>query len=206
VITDGAEAMVEAARERAKEVGAANVELRAMEAEWIDLRAASVDAVLSRFGYMLLADPEAALRETRRVLRPGGRVALAAWDAAEHNPWLTRLGTVLVERGLADREPPGAPGPLAVGAPGRIEELLDAAGFDDVEVQPVALEFHAESLDEWWDHAVATSGRFSGIVAGLSPAEHYKVRDAVDAAYAEFVRPDGSLEIPGRALVAAASA
>jgi SAM-dependent methyltransferase len=198
--------MVAAARARAKEVGATNVELRTMEAEWIDLPAASVDAVLSRFGYMLLADPEAALRETRRVLRPGGRVALSAWDAAEHNPWLTRIGAVLIERGLVEREPPGSPGPLAFGAPGRIEELLDAAGFDDVEVQPLDLELHAGSVDEWWDHAVATSGRFSRVVAALSPAEHYKVRDAVDTAYAEFVRPDGSVAIPGRALVAAASA
>jgi SAM-dependent methyltransferase len=206
IITDGAEAMVAAARARAKEVGATNVELRTMEAEWIDLPAASVDAVLSRFGYMLLADPEAALRETRRVLRPGGRVALSAWDAAEHNPWLTRIGAVLIERGLVEREPPGTPGPLAFGAPGRIEELLDAAGFDDVEVQPLDLELRAGSVDEWWDHAVATSGRFSRVVAGLSPAEHYEVRDAVDAAYAEFARPDGSVAIPGRALVAAASA
>jgi SAM-dependent methyltransferase len=206
IITDGAEAMVELARARAKEVGATNVEIRPMEAEWIDLPAASVDAVLSRWGYMLLADPEAALRETRRVLRPGGRVALAAWDAAEHNPWLTRIGRVMVERGLIEQEPPGTPGPLAFGVPGRIEELLDAAGFDDVQVDALDLEFHAPSLDDWWDHAVQTSGRITRIVAGLSPAEHYALRDAVDAAYAEFVRSDGSLAVPARTLVAAASA
>ena len=58
-----------------------------LNAEWIDLPVASVDVVLCRWGYMLMADPAAALAETRRVLRPGGHVALAVWDAIEHNPW-----------------------------------------------------------------------------------------------------------------------
>jgi len=206
IITDNAEAMIEAAKARAEEVGATNVEIRPMEAEWIDLPTASVDAVLCRWGYMLLADPEAALRETRRVLRPGGRVALAAWAAPDANPWIAVMGRVMVERGLVEQLPADAPGPLAFGRPGRIEELLDVAGFDDIEVAPLDFAFHAASLDEWWEHSIAMSGSFSRVVGGLSPAEHYALRDAVDAAYAPYVRDDGSLEIPARALMAAASA
>ena len=206
IITDNAEAMIEAAKARAEEVGATNVEIRPMEAEWIDLPTASVDAVLCRWGYMLLADPETGLRETRRVLRPGGRVALAAWAGPDANPWFAAIGRVMVERGLIEQPPADAPGPLAFGRPGRIEELLDAAGFDDIEVAPLDFAFHAANLDEWWEHSIAMSGSFSRVVGGLSPAEHYALRDAVDAAYAPYVRDDGSLEIPARALMAAASA
>jgi SAM-dependent methyltransferase len=206
IITDNADAMIEVAQARAKEVGATNVEIRPMEAEWIDLPAASIDAVICRWGYMLLADPEAALRETRRVLRPGGRVALAAWAGPEDNPWIALMGRTMVERGLVEPEAPDTPGPLAFADPAFIEELLDAAGFEDVEIEPLDFAFHAPSLDEWWEHAIRTSGRFSRVVAGLSPADHYALRDAVDAAYEPYVRDDGSLEIPARALMAAASA
>ena len=63
--------MLDGARARAAELGLTNVEFQVWNAEWIDLPVASVDAVLCRWGYMLMADPLAAIIETRRVLRPG---------------------------------------------------------------------------------------------------------------------------------------
>jgi SAM-dependent methyltransferase len=206
LITDGTAGMVDAAREHAEEVGATNVELRTMQAEWIDLPTASVDGVLCRFGYMLLVDPEAALRETRRVLKPGGRVALAVWDELERNPWMGVIREALVTSGHAPAAVPQGPGPFALGAPGAVEELLDATGFEDVEVAPLDLDIDFPSLDAWWDYVMQTSMTTAEIVRGLAPAEHYRLRDLVDAGYAPYVRDDGSLHVPGRALVAAATA
>jgi SAM-dependent methyltransferase len=206
IITDGTEAMVAAARERAEEVGATNVELRTMQAEWIDLPTASVDGVLCRFGYMLLVDPEAALRETRRVLRPGGRVALAVWDEEARNPWMQVPRDALVESGLAEPPPPGTPGPMTLAAPGAVEELLATAGFDEIEVEPVDLTFAAPSLEAWWDHVLQTSPGMGEAARKATPADHYRLRDLVDAGYAPYVRDDGSVQIPARALAAAATA
>jgi SAM-dependent methyltransferase len=206
VITDAADAMVEAARAHAAELGAENVEVRAMQAEWIDVPAASVDAVLCRFGYMLLADPEAALRETRRVLKSGGRVALAVWDLPEHNPWATVFRAAAEGAGIASPPAPNQSGPFSLSTPGDLQEVLDTTGFDDVEIESIDLAFEAESLDAWWDFVTQTSPTAVEAVRGLAPAEHYKLRDAVDAGYAEFVRDDGSLLLPARALVAAATA
>lgn len=206
IVTDGAEAMVELARARAAELGIENVELRPMEAEWLDLPTASVDAVLSRWGYMLLVDPEAALREARRVLRPGGRIALAAWDVPERNPWITLVNGALRELELVGPPDPDEPGPFAFAPPGRLQELLEAAGFSDVVVEPIDVEFRADDLDAWWDHLLRQSTRLAEVVRALAPARHYALRDAFDAAYAPFASADGAVRIPGRALVAAGEA
>ena len=206
VITDGADAMVEAAKAHAEAVGADNVEVRQMEAEWLDVQTASFDAVLSRWGYMLLADPEAALREARRGLKPGGRIALAVWAPMQENPWIGVIQAQLLGRGLASPPEPGTPGMFALGAPGAVTELLAAAGFADAAVEPVDFTWNAESLDAWWDHTRTVSISLGNVLQKLTPAEHYELRDAVDAGYAPYVAQDGSVALPARALVASADA
>jgi SAM-dependent methyltransferase len=205
ILTDGAEAMVEVARARAEELGLSDlVEARAMELEWIDLPTASVDGVLCRWGYMLLADPEAALRETRRVLRPGGRVALAAWDRPEANPW--SMGRLLLDQGLVAAPDRDEPGPFALADPDRIRELLQDAGFDEIVLDAVDFAFTAPDADGWWEQQLDCSPTLGEAVRSLSPADHYRLRDAVDASLDRFGQPDGSVRIPARTLVAAASA
>jgi ubiquinone/menaquinone biosynthesis C-methylase UbiE len=91
--------MLDAARRRGAERGVHNVEYRVIDAERIELDDDSVDDVLCRFGYMLMDDPAAALAETRRVLRPGGRLALAVWGAPERDPWVAILALSVIQRG-----------------------------------------------------------------------------------------------------------
>jgi SAM-dependent methyltransferase len=177
-----------------------------MEAEWIDLPTASVDGVLSRWGYMLLADPETALRETRRVLRPGRSLVLAAWAAAQDNPWMSAIGMAMVEVGAAEPPQPGAPGPFAFADPARIEDLLSAAGFDDIEIEPVDFVFPFASGDAHFEHQAMVSPTLQEQLAGLSPAQHTALRDAIDARLEPHRGPDGSLRLPARTWVASASA
>jgi SAM-dependent methyltransferase len=207
ISTDGAEAMVAVARERAGELGLVDmVEARPMEAEWIDLETASVDAVLCRWGYMLLADPETALRETRRVLRPGGRVALAVWDTREVNPLLAAPTTVAVALGFTPSPPPGRPGPFALADREELEDILATAGFADVIVDTVDLQFTFASVDELWEHQVELSPTLADLTRTLSPADHYRLRDAFDEHLAQYVGEDGAVAVPGRTLVAVATA
>ncbi len=206
ISTDGAEAMVAVARARAEELGLADVvEAKPMEVEWIDLATATVDAVLCRWGYMLVPDPETALRETRRVLRPGGRLAFAVWAAAAENPW--SMGRRLVDLGFVEPSPPHTPGPFALGDPDLVRELLYGAGWtDEIVIEQLDFAFVAADADAWWAQQLDCSLALKGLVAELAPADHYRLRDAVDSDLERYALPDGTLRIPARTLVASAGA
>ncbi len=206
IISDQAEAMLAGARERAQALELNNIEFQVLNAEWIDLPVASVDVVLCRWGYMLMADPGAALGETRRVLRPGGRVALAVWDALAENPWAGLPSAELIERGLVSRPAEGTPGPFALAQPGRVRELLEQAGFGDVEMGAVDLMQRAPSFDAFWDATLDVARGFHDAVLSRPEPEIEEIRAGVRRRLAPYAQADGSLEIPGRTIVASAVA
>jgi ubiquinone/menaquinone biosynthesis C-methylase UbiE len=205
VISDQAEAMLAGARQRAIALGLSNIEFQVLNAEWIDLPLASVDAVLCRWGYMLMADPATALADTRRVLRPGGRLALAVWDTLEANPWALLPGLELRERGLAPAGP-GGPGPFALGSPERLADLLHEAGFAEVRIEALELSRSHESFEELWETTLDLSRNFHDAVLARPQAEIEEIRRSLQERFAAFTAPGGALEVPGRTLVASASA
>src|SRR5579875_2147958 len=129
ICSDGAEAMIEVARERAASQHVSNVEFRQLELEWIDMETASVDGVLCRWGIMLTADPAAAAREIRRVLRPGGHAALAVWDIPERNPWAALPREAMIAQGHLEPPDPDTPGQFSLSGDGMLTDLLEGAGF-----------------------------------------------------------------------------
>jgi SAM-dependent methyltransferase len=209
IISDQAEAMLAGARARAQELGVENVEFKVLNAEWIDLPLASFDAVLCRWGYMLMADPATALGETRRVLAPGGHVALAVWDSIESNPWALLPGRELIERGLEpapvpDSAPP--PGPFALGNADVVSELLAEAGFTDVEVQALHLPRRHPDFEELWETTLDLSRAFHDAVLSRPADEMDEIKASLIERFKPYTAADGSLEVPGRTLVACASA
>jgi SAM-dependent methyltransferase len=206
VSSDSSQAMLEAARARAAELGVENVEFALLDAQWIDLPVASVDAVICRWGYMLVGEPAAALRETRRVVRPGGRLALAVWDAPERNPWAAVPNTVIRERGLIPAPTPGAPGPFALGDEGRLRELLEDAGFQEVHIEALDLEEPHPDFESFWETRLDLSRILHDAVLSQSAAEIAEIRAEVAARMAAYASADGRLAVPARTLVASASA
>ena len=198
--TDFSPAMVDAARRR----GIPGVEHLVLDMQAIDLPDASVDGVICRYGYMLVPDPALAMRETRRVLRPGGRVALATWAGAKNNPWATRYGPVLIERGLLEPPPPGAPGQFALGEPEQIKSLARAAGFAGVDVEEVAIEFRFADWEDYRRVVTSLAASLRQTLARLDEATRAEVDEATRARFEPFAAGSG-YKLPGVALVARAS-
>ena len=197
--TDVSPAMVEAARRR----GIAGVEHRVMDLQALDLPDASVDAVVSRFGYMLVPDPALAMRETRRVLKPSRPLAFATWAPAKRNPWATAYGPVLIERGLQEPPRPGEPGQFALGEPEVIEALTSEAGFDDVRVDEVRVEYSFPSWDEYRRVVTSLAASLRLLLAELDDATREEV-DAAARARLEGFRTGDAYVLPGVALVTSA--
>jgi SAM-dependent methyltransferase len=207
ISSDFSPEMLETAQRRAEELGVRNVRFKQIDAETsIDAEAASLDGVLCRWGYMLMADPESALRETRRVLRPGARVALAAWTGPDENPWVMLPARELSERGVGDQGDPDLPNQFTWAQEGLVAENIEAAGFTEHHVEPLDFTMDYRSAADWWDAQSELSSRFAANLRQADEDDIAAARAAVDRHAERFATEEGTLKVPARTWVAWAAA
>lgn len=190
ISSDRSLTMVEAARRVAAVRQVENVDFRVFGSDRIELGDASVDGVLSRFGYLLLGD---ALAEARRVLRPGGRLAFSVWAERGESAWMAVPRAVLVERGHLPKREPEPPWDEPA-----ILARLDAAGFPKAEVEELPVAYRFADADELWLYASELLGPVAAVIATLDEDERGAVR-------AELERRVPGLALSGRSLNVLAS-
>lgn len=153
---------------------------------------------------MLMADPAAALAETRRVLRPGGRLALAVWAAPDRNPFLMTMAMALVRGGHMPPPDPEGPGIFSMASAERTRALLEGAGFGAVHIEEVPVRFRFRDIDEYVSIIGDTAGPIAVVLRGLSDDERAAVRGQLEGALAPLAS-DAGYEVPGVALCGVAS-
>lgn len=149
---------------------------------------ASFDAVTGFNSFQYAASPEGALREARRVLRPGGRLVAATWAPPEMSDLAGHIAAV---GRLLPPPPPGAPGPFALSADGALAGLLAAAGFEPQETRDVVCRFDYAS-DAEAARALISAGP---CVRAVRHAGEEATRKALLESVAQYRQADGSYRI-----------
>ena len=191
--------MLRRARARARSLGLRNALFREMDAERLAFDDMTFDRVCCRFGLMLMPDAERALAEMRRVLVPGGRIAVAVWSAQSK---VNTLGIVrrALERYDAFDPPAGAPDFFRFGKAGAVERALRAAGFRQVRTERLTVEWVFKGPVEFWD-SMKQGPSLRRVLSRVPPTIRRAVKEDVFRALEKFQR-HGRLRIPNEAVLA----
>ena len=205
IVTDFAAQMVDVARRSAERLGLTNVETRVLDAENMDLPDNSVDGIICRWGFMLMTDPDTAMKESRRVLKDGRRMTLSVWAGPEKNPWVSVPGMTMVQMGHPPQGDPWGPGGMySLADPDKLRDSLKAAGFDAVTVEEIPIYWRFGSFDEAWHFMREVAGAIAAAVKELPPERVEELKSALEENYEQFKAREG-LVAPGVTLNAVAS-
>jgi len=188
--------MLTRARQRAEELSLANASFELLDAQSDRLPPAEFDAIVSRFGMMFFAHPEAAFANLLTALRPGGRIAFVCWQKLEANPWML-LPTLAAMQHVTVQRPadPHSPGPFAFADAERVRRLMESAGWQDVAIARFEIPFASGgggTLDETVDFMMEM-GPAAPALREADSATRARVRQAVYEALEPFEKSGGVL-------------
>ena len=172
--------LLDIARERVP-----GADIRQGDLESLPFTEDAFDAVTAFNSVQFAADPVAALRELRRVAKPGAPVGIVTWGAPERCESRVILAAI---GGLLPPPPPGAEGPFALSSPGKLEELAAAAGLVPERADEVPTPLIYPDLDT----AVRTQLSSGPARMAIEHAGEQSARQALATAFAGSRQPDGS--------------
>jgi ubiquinone/menaquinone biosynthesis C-methylase UbiE len=178
---DIAEQSVARARERIATSGLRHAEVIVADVSSQAFEPNSFDLSFSRFGVMFFSDPATAFANVRRVMKPGGRVALAVFRAAADNLWPN--SPLAAVRHLLPPIPvpgPEEPGPFSWADQGRVHRILEGAGFREVSLTALDPSIQLGERAAEAAQFMMLFGPLTRILPALSAPQRDAVRSALE--------------------------
>lgn len=194
---DISEQQLAVARQRIGAAGAIQARVVLDDAATHDFPPAAFDLVFTRFGVMFFADPVAAFSNIRRAMKPGGRLALTVFRPGPDNPWAT-ASIAAIRHLVTPPAPPGPeePGQFSWGDPARVRRILDGAGFQNVTLTPVDLEFRLGASAADAAEFATFIGQGARLLHGLPDTTREAARSAFETFFKAHEGPAG-VSMPG---------
>jgi ubiquinone/menaquinone biosynthesis C-methylase UbiE len=183
---DLAEDMVKTTSEEIKQRGIRNAEMRRMDAEQLEFSDASFDCVLCGYALFFFPNLNRALSEFRRVLKPGGKLAVSTWGRDDERwKWLGQL--------LDAHRPPDTPqppsGPNRFNNQAGLEEIMRENQFENIQVFDEEAEFFYADEEQWWATQWSHGGRYP--LEMMSPDVQEKFKSAAFEKLQALRQPNG---------------
>jgi ubiquinone/menaquinone biosynthesis C-methylase UbiE len=171
-----------------------------MNAENLALDADSFDAVICRNALMLFANPAKALTEMRRVVKPGSKVAVIVFSAAERNPHHGIPFAIFRRLGNIPPQAPGEPWMYALGDPGVLEDVYSRSGFLNVSAHAVPIQRRLPSAADAVRSMRNSASNVSELMSRLNDADRELAWAEIEQQLRQFEGPNG-FEAPGEVLI-----
>jgi len=200
IVTDLAEEMLEIARGKALKRGIENVEFRICDVCELPFADNTFDGVSCRMGFMFFPDMLLAAREIRRVLKTGGKIAIAVWSAPDKNSWVTTLGETISRNMQLPVSPPGKPGIFRCSKIGLMTDIFIQAGFNNISENEVSCNLKCRTAENYWEMMTEIA---APVVAALSKADE-GMKDKIKREVYELINdryPDGNIIMDGSSLL-----
>jgi ubiquinone/menaquinone biosynthesis C-methylase UbiE len=179
---------------------APTVDIRRGVAEQLPVDQGEIDCVTCQFALMFFSDRRRAVGEMRRVLRPGGRLAVATWASVEESPGYAAMVELLADE-IGDWAADALRAPFCLGTAKDLGDLIRQS-FEDVAVDRHDGQARFTSLDNW----LFTDIRGWTLAEHIDDDQYARLRRAAAARLAPFVTGDGSVQFAAPALIATATA
>lgn len=200
-ITDLSANMLRVAKEKAAAMHAKHVVFREADVSALPFAENSMDAVSCRHGFMFFPDMKQAANEMARVLKPGGRIAVAVWAGPEKNYWIDRMIQQIKKHIELPAPRPGAPGMYRCAKPGLIAGLFKTAGLRDIAEREVPVTLGVSGPREYRDMMTEIAAPFVAALGGADAATVAQVKADVIAAMTERF-PKGRIDGMGIVITA----